>query len=77
MLEMVKAAVPLLVNVALRGALGVFTGTLPKVTVVELTWKPAVETGTAAVLPPPPQEVDKKTSAMQAVAKIAAFARRR
>jgi hypothetical protein len=75
MLEKVKVALPTLVNVAVRGALVVPTPWLPKLMVVELKEKPAVETGTAAVLPPPPQDVDHKATAMQAAARITALPR--
>jgi hypothetical protein len=71
MLEKVKVALPTLVNVAVRDALVVPTPWLPKLMVVELKEKPAVET--SAVLPPPAQDVDHKARAMQAVARINAF----
>jgi hypothetical protein len=51
------------------------TAWLPKVTVVELIEKPTVETGTAAVLPPPPQDIDHRAITKQAVARINAFPR--
>lgn len=51
------------------------TAWLPNVTVVELNEKPAVETETSAVLPPPPQDVDHRAIAMQAVARITAVPR--
>jgi hypothetical protein len=72
MLVKVKVRLPTLINVADCAALVVPTAWLPKVTVVELIEKPAVETGTTVVPPPPPQDVDHKTSAMQAVARITA-----
>jgi hypothetical protein len=63
MLEMVKVTLPTLVNVAVRGALAVPTLRLPKLMVVELKEKPAAETETSAVLPPPPQDVEHKVMA--------------
>jgi hypothetical protein len=77
MLEIVKAALPTFVSVAPRGALVVPTAWFSKVTVVVLTEKPAVETGTAAVLAPPAQDVDHTAKAMQAMARITEFARSR
>jgi hypothetical protein len=73
MLEMVKVALPTLVNVAVRGALAVPTPRLPKLMAVELKEKPAAGTETSAVLPPPPQDVEHKVMATQAVASIAAI----
>jgi hypothetical protein len=75
MLEKVKVALPTLVKVAVRGALAVPTLKLPKLMAVELKEKPAVETATSAVLPPPPQDVNHKVMATQAVARITAFPR--
>jgi hypothetical protein len=40
---------------------------------VELKEKPAAGTETSAVLPPPPQDVNHKVMATQAVASIAAI----
>ena len=73
MLERVKVALPTLVNVAVRGALGAPTLRLPKLMAVGLKEKPGV--GTGAVLPPPPQDVDHKVMARQAVLRIPAFLR--
>jgi hypothetical protein len=75
MLVKVKVAVPTLINIADSAALVVPTAWLPKLTLVELTEKPAVETGTTAVPPPPPQAVDHKAIATQAMAIIATFPR--
>jgi hypothetical protein len=49
------------------------TAWLPKLTVLGLIEKPAVETGTTTLLPPPPQAMDNKPIAMQAVAMINTF----
>lgn len=74
-LEIVSAPLPLLVKVTVCAALVVPMDWLPNVTVVELTEMPAVKTGTSAVLPPPPQDTDIMTIAMQAVARITAVPR--
>jgi hypothetical protein len=68
--EIFSASLPLLVRMTVCAALVVPTDCLPNLTVVELTEMPAVETGTSAVLPPPPQDADKKAITMQAVARI-------
>jgi len=76
MLEKVKVALPTLVNVAVRGALGTPTLRVPKLTVVELREKPAVETGISPVLPPPPQDTDHKVMRRQMMTKISALPQR-
>lgn len=61
---------PLLVRMTVCAALVVPTGCLPNVRVMELRETPAVETETSAVLPPPPQDVDRIAITAQAVARI-------
>jgi hypothetical protein len=73
MLVKVNFALPTLISVADRAALVVPTAWLPKLTVLGLIEKPAVETGTTTLLPPPPQAMDNKPIAMQAVAMINTF----
>jgi hypothetical protein len=75
MAEKVKVASPTLVNVAAKGALEVPRPWLPKLMVVELNEKPGVGTETNGVLPPPPQDVDHRAMAMQAVARVTALPR--
>jgi hypothetical protein len=75
MVERVKVALPTLVKVTDKGPLVVPTPWLLKLMVVELKEKPGVDTGTSAVLPPPPQDVHHKAMAMQAVARTTTFPR--
>ena len=70
-LEIVSAALPVLVRVTDCAALLVPTDWLPNVTVVGVVEMPAVETGASSVLPPPPpQDMDNRANAKKAVATI-------
>ena len=74
MLVMLSAALPVLFRVTVCAALDDPSGWLLKARLVLLRETSGVGVRTAAVLPPPPQEVDKTASAKQAVARVAAFA---
>jgi hypothetical protein len=73
----VKVALPSLVKVADRGELVLPTLWLGKMKVVGFKEKAAVAAGMSSVLPAPPQDMDHKPTAMQAMAKIVAFSRQR
>jgi hypothetical protein len=77
-LDITSAALPVLVKVTDWGLLEVSTDWSGKLRLTEdkVTAGTSAGAGTATV-PPAPHEVDRKTSAMQAVARIAVFARRR
>ena len=76
MLVKVNVAFPTFVNVAVRGALVLPTAWVPtKVMVAVLMEKPAVETGTAAVLPPPAHDTHHKTMARHTAVRIVAWRR--
>ena len=69
-LEIVSAALPVLVSVTVCSALEVPSDWLPNIRLVELNAKPTVESGVSAVLPPPPQDEDNKAITKKPVAKI-------
>jgi len=69
MLEMDKVALPTFTRVADWAGLAELTAWLPNERVVGLTEKPALETEMELLAPPPPQDVDHKARAMQAVAR--------
>jgi len=74
-LEIFKVALPLLVKVMLWAVLVVPTSWLLNVTLAPLIVRLGAETGGGVTgSPPPPQEVNKRTEAMQNPAKIAGYA---
>ena len=76
-LAIFKVALPLLVKVAVWGALIVPTGWLSKLIGTPLILTLAVETGGGVTeAPPPPQEVNKRIEVMHTPAKIAGLAQR-
>ena len=77
MLEIVRVALPTLVSVTVTGVLALPTPCVAKSMLVVLKEKPGVGAGTIPVLPAPPQDMDHKAMATQAVAKIATLPRSR
>jgi len=77
MLEIVKVALPELTNVAVRDEPVEPTAWLPKEMVAGLREKPAVDTGTGVLAPPPPQDTDHRAHTMHAAGRMPTFRRLR
>lgn len=77
MLEIVKVALPELTNVAVRDEPVEPTGWLPKEMVAGVREKPAVDTGTGVLPPPPPQAANHRVHTMHAAARMPTLRRLR